>query len=180
MKKLRLWSQPSSEGEKLGFEPKAIFSLLPWFYCGCSRRLLVAGEELMHAFWMCWVGGAHETSRRRVEFGGWGRRIEKEFVSGSYTLTSACCEHQVEFPDSNSSSSSARLLCSVCGFLDPSSEAAVKAFFFFFCRVVGPLSTTCTNSAFSIFLKGLCNLLSYGSPLRCASVRYWVVWHWVK
>ena len=84
-------------GKNWDLNPRLHFLYCPDSTVGVQRRLLVGGgEELRHALWMCWVGGAHETSRRRVEFGGWGRSnsTEKEFVSGSYILTSAYWEPQ--------------------------------------------------------------------------------------
>lgn len=84
-------------GAMLGFEPKALFSPLPWFYHVQRRWGAITGEgELMHSFWLCWLGGAHETSRRIDEFGDWGRSNskEKEFVLGNYILRFAYSEHQ--------------------------------------------------------------------------------------
>lgn len=41
---------------------------------------------MIHSSWMCCVGGIHETSRRRGEFGAWGRSYVKEkgFVPGRH------------------------------------------------------------------------------------------------
>lgn len=97
MKKLRLRSQWSSEGQSWDLSPR-LYSL----HCPDSTMFregggAITGEgELMHSFWMCWLGGAHETSRRIDEFGDWGRSNskEKEFVLGNYILRFAYSEHQ--------------------------------------------------------------------------------------
>ena len=178
-------------GKNWDLNPRLHFLYCPDSTVGVQRRLLVGGgEELRHALWMCWVGGAHETSRRRVEFVGWGRSnsTEKEFVSGSYILTSAYWEPQFRsnlwWNFQTAILAAHQQGCSeVCAwFSRPIFRSCSQGlfFFFFFWHVSGLLSSTCIHSAVSIFLKGLCNLLSYDSPLRCASVRYWVVWHWVE
>lgn len=65
----------------------SIARILPWVSRECGGAT-VGEEEMRHLSWVCWVWGTRETSRRRAEFGTWGRSYmkEKEFVSGSYIL----------------------------------------------------------------------------------------------
>ena len=172
------------KGKKLGFEPKVIFSLLPWFYCGCSEKVIGAGgggrADACILDVLSWR--SHDTSKRRVEFGGWGRsnRIQKEFISGSYIVTSACWEHQtgwLSWWNSQTAILAAHLQgCSVvCVWFSRSifrscSQGLLSFFLSFFWHVSGPLSSTCAHGAVSSFLKRLCHLLSCGWLLRCASL----------
>lgn len=108
--------------EELGFEPKAIFFALPGFYCGCpeSGGALMAEEEMMQSPWMLslrhlwdlpeerwvWSLGKKQYERKGVCF--WKSHPHVGIFRTPVKLT---CP--VEFPDGNSSSSSARLLLSV-------------------------------------------------------------------
>lgn len=69
--------------------------ILPWVSRE-SGGAIVGEEEMRHSSWMCWVWGTRETSRRRAEFGTWGRSYmkEKEFVFGSYIVRLSYSEHQ--------------------------------------------------------------------------------------
>lgn len=127
------------------------------------RRLLVAGKRRSACIldvlsWRC----SWDLQEEEVEFGGWGRRIEKEFVSGSYTnvcllWTSGGISRQQLLAAHQQG-------CSVCGFSRPifrscSPGRLLFCLFFFFAVLWGPLSTTCTNSAFSIFSEGALQLV---------------------
>ena len=88
----------SSEGQSWDLNPRLYFLHCPdtTLFREGGGVIIGGGGELMHSFWMCWLGGAHETSRRIDEFGDWGRSNskEKEFVLGSYILRFAYSEHQ--------------------------------------------------------------------------------------
>lgn len=73
----------------------SIARILPWVSRECGGAT-VGDEEMRHLSWVHWVWGTRETSRRRAEFGTWGRSYmkEKEFVSGSYILRLSYAEHQ--------------------------------------------------------------------------------------